>query len=191
MDLKNIKDEVFDSLYPIGLRKYSNTHWTPVEIARKAILYLGENGKSVLDIGSGAGKFCLIAAGNSQSKITGIEKRENLVQISKKLTSNFGLNNLTFIQDDFTNVDFSAFDNFYFFNSFEENINLKDQIGEPQSVDLIQYQKYIDLLYSRFEEAPFGTKVVTYCGECAEIPDHYTLKKSTNKGKLKFWQKIE
>ncbi|MFT7362938.1 MAG: hypothetical protein ACI9UV_001132, partial [Algoriphagus sp.] len=41
----------------------------------------------------------------------------------------------------------------------------------------------------RFDSAPLGTKIVTYCGECEEIPDSYRLVKSSNKGTLKFWSK--
>jgi SAM-dependent methyltransferase len=189
MDLSTITDTEFDSLYPQKIKMLSGTQWTPVAIAKKAVRYLWAEGKSILDIGSGSGKFCLIAAANSKSKITGVEQRENLVQISRKLALTYQLENLDFILDDMINVDFTSYDNFYFFNSFEENINLKDKLGKENEFSLDKFNTYILFLRERFDSAPKGTKIVTYCGECEEIPESYRLVKSNNKGKLKFWVK--
>ncbi len=191
MNLSTITDKEFDFLYPQKIKMLSGTHWTPVAIAKKAIEYLGAEGKSVLDIGSGSGKFCLIAAANSNSKITGVEQRANLVQISRKLALTYKLENLEFILDDMMNIDFRRFDSFYFFNSFEENINLKDKLGKENEFNLDKFNAYILFLKDRFDSAPQGTKIVTYCGECEEIPDSYRLVKSSTKGKLKFWIKGE
>ena len=189
MDLNTITDKEFDSLYPQKIKTLSSTHWTPVAIAKKAIEFLGAEGKSVLDIGSGSGKFCLIAAANSNSKITGVEQRENLVQISRKLALSYQLGNLDFIHEDMINIDFTSYDNFYFFNSFEENINLKDKLEKENEFNLDKFNTLILFLKKRFDSAPLGTKIVTYCGECEEIPDSYRLVKSSNKGTLKFWSK--
>jgi len=189
MNLSTITDKEFDSLYPQKIKMLSCTHWTPVAIAKKAVRYLGAEGKSILDIGSGSGKFCLIAAANSKSKITGVEQRENLVQISRKLALTYKLENLDFINDDMLNIDFTSYDNFYFFNSFEENINLKDKLGKENEFNLDKFNTYILFLKERFDSAPLGTKIVTYCGECEEIPASYRLVESGNKGKLKFWRK--
>lgn len=191
MDLSTITDKKFDSLYPQKIKMLSGTHWTPVAIAKKAIEYLGAEGKSVIDIGSGSGKFCLIAAANSNSKITGVEQRANLVQISRKLALTYQLENLDFIHDDMMNIDFTRYDNFYFFNSFEENINLKDKLGKENEFNLDKFNAYILFLKECFESAPLGTKIATYCGECEEIPASYRLVKSSNNGKLKFWRKSE
>jgi SAM-dependent methyltransferase len=189
MDLNSITDKEFDSLCPQKIKMLSGTHWTPVAIAKKAIDYLGADGKSVLDIGSGSGKFCVIAAAYSKSKITGVEQRANLVQISRKLALTYQLDNLYFIHDDMLNIDFTSYDNFYFFNSFEENINLKDKLGKENEINLDKFNAYILSLKERFDSAPLGTKIVTYCGNCEEIPASYRLVKSDNKGKLKFWSK--
>lgn len=188
--LHTITDKEFDLLYQAKIKSFAHTHWTPVDVARKAIQYLGEEGKSVLDIGSGAGKFCLIAAANSQSKITGVEQRANLIQVSRKIAASFHLGNLDFIQDDMINVDFTCFENFYFFNSFEENINLKEKLNEDNEINNEKYIDSVNFLKNRFESAPEETRIVTYCGECEEIPSCYKLIKTSNKGKLKFWKKV-
>lgn len=191
MNLKIINDEEFEGLYPIKMQKLSNTHWTPIAIAKKAIQFLTEEGrKSVLDLGSGSGKFCIVAAAYSNTEIVGVEQRKNLVQLSRKLAENLHLENVSFIQSDLINLNFKKFDSFYFFNSFEELVNSKDKLDKTQELDEILYQHYIETLYQKFEHTKVGTRIVTYCGDCAEIPVSFELLKTTNKGKLKFWEKV-
>lgn len=189
MNLSSLSDRDFDSLYPQKIKMLSGTHWTPVSIAKKASTYLSAEGKSILDIGSGSGKFCLVAAASCTSRITGVEQRANLVQISRKIALAYQLGNLDFIHDDMANIDFTSYDNFYFFNSFEENVNLKDKLGKENEYNLDRFKANIQLLNERFDSAPLGTKIVTYCGEGKEIPASYQMVKSANKGKLKFWRK--
>lgn len=190
MDLKRLTDEEFDSLYPIKMKKLSGTHWTPVDVAKKAIAFLDqEEGKAVLDLGSGAGKFCLVAAVNSDARLTGVEQRENIVQLSRKLAAKYRVQNVDFIHDDLQNLDFGRYDAFYFFNAFEENINLTDKLDKDTSINLELYHTYIKLIREKFTALPKLTRIVTYCGEAREIPDCYRMVKSGNKGKLRFWEK--
>ncbi|MBN3519086.1 methyltransferase domain-containing protein [Algoriphagus lutimaris] len=189
MELAHISDEEFDSHYPLKIRKVSGTQWTPISVVKKAIAYLGVDEQSILDIGSGAGKFCLIAGALVNSKIIGIEKKESLVKLSQKLMVEFGLKNVSFIHGDIKELDFSQFDHFYFFNAFEENVNLNDRLDRDLTIDPEYHQIMIDWLNQKFDEAPKGTKIVTYCGDCREIPDSYSLVKSSNRGKLRFWVK--
>lgn len=190
MVLNTMTDEEFDSLYPIKMKKLSGTHWTPVDVAKKAITFLAEGGrKSVLDLGSGAGKFCLAAGLTLEAKITGVEQRENLVKLSRKLASKYNLEHVDFIHDDLNNLDFGSYDSFYFFNVFEENINLTDRLDKENNINLEQYHFYISLIHRKFEKLPKGTRIVTYCGEATEIPESYRLIKSSSKGKLRFWEK--
>jgi SAM-dependent methyltransferase len=188
--LKNITDEEFDSFYPMKMRKLSATHWTPVAVARKAAEFLVKGvDTKVLDIGSGAGKFCVLAANFTSAQITGVERRENLVLLSRKLAMRQEVKNVNFVHADIKDIDFKAYDSFYFFNAFEENINLTDKLDSSDSIDSEQYRHYCQLLHDRFDEARIGTRVVTYCGEGKEIPDSFTLVRQTNKGKLLFWEK--
>ncbi len=190
MDMTRCTDGEFDAIYPIKMRKVSHTHWTPVAVARKAAEFLIDNSETkLLDLGSGAGKFCLIAAACSKGKIFGIEQRENMVRLSAKLAATLQLNNVIFILKDIRSLDFTAFDAFYFFNSFEENINPTDKLDRDHPLDAELFGENIRFLNEQFGNARVGTKIVTYCGEGKEIPDSFTLLKSSNKGKLKFWVK--
>jgi len=172
------------------MRKLSGTHWTPVAVAKKAVDFLvaGPHTK-VLDLGSGAGKFCIVAAMNSPALITGVEQRENLVVLSRKLAFLHKLENVKFMCKDMKEVDFNKFNAFYFFNSFGENIDLTDRLGKQDSINDDLYKENGEFLQGALDEVSIGTRVVTYCGEGGIIPESYTLVKSTNKGKLLFWEK--
>ena len=56
-------DNRFNTLYPEPIRLLAARHWTPLNVARRASLFLAaEHGARILDIGSGVGKFCLSAS---------------------------------------------------------------------------------------------------------------------------------
>ena len=58
----SMKDDDFDGIYPEEVRPMAFTHFTPIEIAIRAAKFLVQkSGTKVLDIGSGAGKFCKVA----------------------------------------------------------------------------------------------------------------------------------
>ncbi|MEN2283087.1 class I SAM-dependent methyltransferase [Algoriphagus sp. SE2] len=188
---KIISEGQIESLYPIKIRKLSNTHWTPADIAKKAIEFLTEGGrKSVLDLGSGSGKFCIIASASSDAEIVGVEQRENLVHLSRKIANILQLENVRFIHADLLNVNFNDYDSFYFFNVFEELINSKDKLDKSQVLDENTREQNIQVIKLKFHEKCIGTRIVTYCGENEEIPNSFRLLKSENKGNLKFWEKF-
>lgn len=185
-----LTDEEIDSFFPLKIRKFSDSQWTPLSVAKKAIEFLvTREGTKVLDLGSGAGKFCVVAAKFSRGEIYGVEMRENLVLLSRKLANKYNLMNVTIIHADIEKVTFSDYKSFYFFNSFEENINLTDKLNKDNSINEEKYEQYIRFLNHQLDKLSIGTRIVTYCGEGREIPESYLLFKSSNKGKLKFWEK--
>jgi cyclopropane fatty-acyl-phospholipid synthase-like methyltransferase len=109
-----MSDSEFDEVYPDRIQKLSDIHWTPIEVARIAIewLELDEN-SHLLDIGSGVGKFCCIAAEMTNAMITGVEKRTNLVRVAEKVIKEKNLNNVRIINENITKIDFKNFNAFY------------------------------------------------------------------------------
>src|SRR4051812_11609675 len=82
-----VDDAYFDRIYPDWAQRMSRLHWTPVPVALRAAQLLTENhssGARVLDLGSGAGKFCLVGASTYGGDFFGIEQRSHLVNLSKK-----------------------------------------------------------------------------------------------------------
>ena len=81
---RKVTDFRFDQVFPIEMRRLSETHWTPVEVAIRAAELLVEHDKTrILDVGSGCGKFCLVAALSCLGQFIGVEQRPHLVDIAR------------------------------------------------------------------------------------------------------------
>jgi hypothetical protein len=186
-----INDAGFDLLYPERIQKLSGRHWTPIEIAKKAAMFLAsESGARILDVGSGVGKFCLIG-GHYFPEVTfyGVEQRKELyhfAQAAKELTN---VTNVGFINGNFTQVNFEDFDHFYFYNSFFENIAIDGHIDQDIEYSLSLYQYYSRNMYRELDNKPGGTRLVTYHSLEDEIPPGYQLVDATVDFLLKMWVK--
>jgi SAM-dependent methyltransferase len=88
---RRVRDDAFDSVYPEAVRKVSSRSWTPVEVARTAARWFAAEGaRRVQDVGSGPGKFCVVAALTADLQLTGLEQRQDLVAISKAAAQAYG-----------------------------------------------------------------------------------------------------
>jgi len=153
-------DAVFDGCYPDWVRSRSKRYWTPVDVARRAAeLLVTDDNTRVLDVGSGAGKFCIIGALTTGGIFSGIEKRPGLVEVARAAAKHFGARRTDFILGDITSIDWRAFNAFYLFNPF-----LEDADGLVGAID------YISFTRARLEAAPVGTRVATYHGYGGRMP---------------------
>lgn len=186
----NVGDEEFNSLYPENIRRSARRHWTQVEVAKKASDYLVKKpGTKVLDIGSGAGKFCIIGAMHTEGSFTGVEQRENLVELSNKITAHYGINNLQFIWANILEIPFLEYESFYFYNSFHENIDENDKIDNQIGASMQLYEQYCNYMREQLNLMPNGTRLATYWSSGNEIPASYQLRSLKFNGLLKFWEK--
>src|SRR6478735_8445679 len=97
-DLIQGTDEEFNAIYPRHIRKLAKKHWTPIAVARTAALFLAKKrGAKILDIGSGAGKFCMVGAAVTRAHFTGVEQRSELFEISQQLSASYRLKNTRYI----------------------------------------------------------------------------------------------
>jgi SAM-dependent methyltransferase len=185
-------DAQFHKLYPDTVLAQASMHWTPLFIARKAAEFLSaEKNSKVLDIGSGAGKFCLAAAVyQPDSFFYGVEQREALVRYAEDAAIIMRLQNVSFMHGNVTEIDFSNYDHFYFFNAFYENINDEYKIdsGIAYSKDL--YAAYNRYVYKQLDKKPAGTRLATFHSMEDEIPAGYHEVGSTEDNLLKFWMKV-
>lgn len=184
-------DNKFDSLYPLSIQLLSKRHWTPLGIARKAAKFLATHDEvRILDIGSGAGKFCLAAAYyEPRGLYHGIEQRKNLIEHADAVRAKLELKNISFINGNFTKLDFADFDHFYFFNSFYENLAGTDKIDSKLLYSVELYNYYNRYLYNLLEQRPSGTRLVTYHSLEDEIPPNYHEVGAELDNLLKFWIK--
>jgi protein-L-isoaspartate O-methyltransferase len=132
---KMVTDFRFDQVYPPTIRKLSQTHWTPVEVAIRAAELLATSRQTrVLDVGSGCGKFCTVAALSNPAHFIGIEQRPHLLATAKKAAAELGASQASFIPGNMADLDWSFFDAFYLFNPFYENVLKAIRIDETVAV---------------------------------------------------------
>lgn len=185
-----IKDAEFDQIYPNELRMMSNKHFTEVEVAIKAAeLLVTKPNQKILDIGSGVGKFCFVAGSYADAIFTGVDYRKRFVDLCDDLIEKYHFKNVNFIHSDIVDIDFSEYDNFYFFNSFEEHANRASRMDDTIETSGKQFVKYSDFLREQFDKMPFGTRVVTYYAYSNQVPNSYQLISIHFGGTLKCWEK--
>lgn len=187
---RNSDDQKFDRDYPEAVRKLSAIHWSPVKVCRTAAEWLvGGPATRVLDIGCGPGKFCMIGATTTEGHFTGVEQRGRLVRTARDLLKRNRVANAEIVHGNITGVDFRAFDAFYLFNPFEENILPALRIDQGVELAPELYSEYTRHVRLELARMPVATRVVTYCGDCAEIPECYLREDEAFGGKLILWVK--
>jgi SAM-dependent methyltransferase len=193
-DSELTEDATFDAVYPPEVRAVSRRFWTPVAVGRRAAqLFRGAGIRRVLDVGSGVGKFALVAAAEARELVlVGVEQRRALVEVARAAQSQLGIADVRFQVGDVTEIPWEAFEGLYFFNPLEENL-FTDGGQLDDSVELSEKRFFRDML--RFEaalrSAPLGMTVVTYHGTSARMPDCYELTDKERAGSdwLRLWVK--
>ena len=185
-------DEQFDQLYPLSIQMLTRRHWTPLAVARKAANFLAaENNVRILDIGSGVGKFCLAASYYKPNAFYyGVEQRKSLVNCAETAREILHFENVSFFNGNFTLLNFSNYDHFYFYNSFYENLIGTDKIDDSIDYTSGLYNYYNRYLYKQLEQKPAGTRLATYHSLEDEIPPCYLVVGSEFDNLLKFWIKV-
>jgi SAM-dependent methyltransferase len=186
----SIEDEKFDSIYPAPIRKLSSLHWTPVAVAAPAAEWLVTAPETrVLDIGCGAGKFCLVAASLTDGRFTGVEQRSELVAAARQAANDLQLTDLEFLHNNVMEVDFAEYDAFYLFNPFEENMHYGHRIDGKVRLSPALFRTYTTRVSTQLGERPLGTRVVTYMGYADDIPSCYECESTLFGDDLKLWIK--
>lgn len=186
----HIRDEEFDAIYPERIRLLSNRHFTPIAIAKQAAEFLSYYpGANILDIGSGAGKFCMVGSVFANGHFTGVEQREYLYHLSTTILKCHHLPNVQFIHSNITEIQFTDYNAFYFFNSFYENVDKSAMIDRTVDAGIELYVLYTQYVNKQLSQMPGGTRLVTYWSNGKEVPSAYRMLFSDCGGKLMFWEK--
>lgn len=186
----DVSDNDFDSIYPESIKQLAKRHWTPVSVAKISSTFLVQRpGTRVLDIGSGAGKFCMVGAVNTSGHFTGVEQRLNLIKLSNDLSLKYGIRNVDFIHGNITSIRFSEYNSFYLFNPFHENIDHTCRIDYSLKFSPHLYHSYSIYVVEQLMSLPLGTRVATYHSPPNVVPSAYKLQDTLHGGVLKFWEK--
>ncbi len=183
-------DKVFDSLFPLYIQKLSGKHWTPIKVAAMAAHYLApDEDARILDIGAGAGKFCITGRTHSPGTFTGIEQRKNFVAAGNRVIKKLGLDKTELICANFLDLDMAPFNSIYFYNSFHENLVISDSLDTKIERSTELYLLYTETFKAKLKLMPVGTRLATYYMFNNEIPFCYRLLESHFDDLLKFWVK--
>ncbi|HEX7601870.1 MAG TPA: methyltransferase domain-containing protein [Polyangiaceae bacterium] len=171
-----ISDAIFDLVFPRAVRIVSSVFWTPVSVAlRAAELLVVDRGTRVLDVGSGAGKFCVVGALATGASFTGIEQRAHLVAIAREAAQRLGAR-ASFVHGRLASDSLQDIDAIYFFNPFAENaFPPEDHLDHTVELSLDRALFDVELAERLLTGAKVGTRVVTYHGFGGDMPSTYTL----------------
>ncbi len=169
-------DRAFDRLLPRELRDVSWQHWTPLRVAMRAALWFDAMGvQTVVDIGSGPGKFCVAAALAGTCEYTGIEQRPRLISAATELAQRFALQDrVRFVQGALGEVQLPAADAYYLYNPFGENLfGSHEHLDEEVELGHARFARDVAAIQTLLRQAPVGTYVLTYNGFGGRVPASY------------------
>ncbi|MEZ4393786.1 MAG: hypothetical protein R3A48_22165 [Polyangiales bacterium] len=184
----------FDRYLPARLRLISARHWTPVRVAAFGARWLEARGaRTVVDVGSGAGKFCVAGALASGCAFAGIEQRESLVDVAQGLARLYRLSErVTFTREVYDGA-LPAADAYYLFNPFGENIlDAPEHIDHDVELSDHRYLRDLASMERAMREAPVGTHFLMFNGFGGAIPDTYDEVRpaADTPDLLSLWQKV-
>lgn len=189
---RDVSDAAFDEIYPEAVRRASGVHWTPVRVCARIVELLRlERGSRLLDIGAGAGKFCIVAAAMSGARVRGVERQAALAEIARETARRLDIA-VEIADGTFDMEDPQRFDALYLFNPFTETLLLPglvrdvpaDRFGRRGAEDVAAAERFL-------ERARAGVRVVTFCGFGGAIPVGYErlALEMWEGGALELWEK--
>jgi SAM-dependent methyltransferase len=187
-----VRDHEFDALYPRWVRVLSRRHWTPVEVALRAVELLvdGKPNARILDVGSGPGKFCLVGALAGAGTFVGMERRPELVEIASNVARRLGVGERTeFGTGDAFVLDWARFDGVYLFNPFADDLG---SVVDRMAV-WPRFAEAVGAANKQLARLPRGARVVTYHGYGGPFPPGFerTVSERRGSGPLDLWIKTD
>jgi hypothetical protein len=119
----------------------------------------------------------------------GIEQRKELFTFAEIAREELDLPNVHFIHGNLTELDFSGYDHFYFYNAFYENIEPDSRIDYAVETSFALYEQYSRLVYQMLAKKPAETRLVTFHATDSQVPPGYRLVNNSYNRMLKMWIK--
>jgi predicted RNA methylase len=169
-------DRAFDRFLPDELRVVSGQYWTPLGVAKRVAEWLDElNVRTVVDIGSGAGKFCVAAALAGHCHFIGLEQRSRLVASARTLARVFGVDDrVSFIEGAFGDIATPIADAYYLYNPFGEyRFGSRDHFDRGLELSDKRHARDVAAVEDLLQRARVGTCVLTYNGFGGRVPASY------------------
>lgn len=185
----------FDRSLPQDLQVVSGEHWTPLVVALRVAEWLDGLGvRTVVDIGSGAGKFCVAAALACGCDFTGIEQRPRLVVAARQLARTFAVDDrVRFVEGTLGQCSIPEADAYYLFNPFGENLYPDARVDDAVELSDARYARDIALMEGFLEQVKVGTYVIKYNGFGGRMPPSFRPVRVDHElpNFLRLWRKDE
>lgn len=169
-------DEEFDRCLQPDLQAMSVYYWSQLAVAACAARWLKRLGvETVVDIGSGVGKFCVAAALATRCRFVGVEQRTRLVLAADALAAAFDVSDrVRFERGTFGADAVPAADVYYFYNPFGENLfPYEDRLDLEVELNSYRYVECVSAAEALLRRAPVGTYLLTYNGFGGRVPTSY------------------
>jgi len=139
--------------------------WAHDRLIKGAVEFLCDKAainKKVLDIGSGIGKFCILAAKLRPDFIfEGIELDKDRVEVSNLIAKEMKVKNVRFIKGDFRDLDVKEYGGFFIYSPFRMGAAYELNVT-PYNWDYNKVMKYVDEMNQitayKLASLPTGTK---------------------------------
>lgn len=189
-----VDDRDFDQLLPTELRAVSSQYWTRLSVAAHAAEWFEALGvQRVVDIGSGAGKFCVAAALAGTASYVGLEHRLALVIAARALAETLAVEDkVEFVHGTLGHLAELRADAYYLFNPFGENwYSVEEQLDAEVELGPERHARDVAAVERMLREAPLGTCVLTYNGFGGDVPASYDELRidETRSSPLRLWQR--
>ncbi len=193
LDERLRSDLAFDDVYDERIRALSSQHWTPVAIAARAARLLTLAGATrILDVGAGAGKFCIVGALSTRAELVGVERRADLVAVARAAALQLGATRATFIHANVEALPFDGFDGVYLYNPFFEHISrhlpLVDRALERSGR---AHRRVVRAIEAKLRAMSAPVVVVTYHGFGGALPRAFShvADEPAGNDRLRLWIK--
>lgn len=189
------EDTAFDRFLPQDLREVSEQYWTPLRVVKRAAEWLAElRIRTVVDIGSGAGKFCVAGALLTDARFIGLEHRGTLVESARSLAKTFGVSRrVTFVHGALGAVATPRAEAYYFYNPFGEYWFDSSRHDSDPAVAFNHARREDDIAAVKrlIRLSPIGTTVLTYNSFGGRMPECCDLLhlEWALPGPLRLWRK--
>ena len=132
--------------------------------------------RRVVDIGAGAGKFCVAGALFSGCRFIGLEHRPSRVESARTLARLFGVDDrVGFVCGALGQGPTPAGDAYYLFNPFDDAPGDMDEEEAAVRRRTAQHEPAVAIAEALLRRAPRGTCVLTYNGFGGRVPESYRL----------------
>lgn len=187
-------DELWDSYLPKKFQLLSPYQWTPISVIERTWNYLSKDKvTSVVDLGSGVGKFCIYLSkvSNHSIDILGIENREELLKISESLKEIWNTPDVNFKNTDFLNEFPTGHSHYFCFNPLYETMKGSHSIDSSKKKSAHQFLKDLEILKQKLFLLSPGTKLITFHGFGGSYLPGFRiiLKEEINSGEYLIWER--